>query len=44
MNVTSLLWCLLNGKDGSRPRMCADIGKLTDYIADWLESPPAVAV
>ena len=41
MNVTSLLWCLLSGKDGNKPRQAADICRLTDYIADWLERPRA---
>ena len=39
MNITSLLWCLLSGADGSKPRQAADICKLTDYIAGWLEKP-----
>ena len=44
MNVTSLLWCLLSGNDGSKPRQAADICKLTDYIADWLEKPGAMVI
>jgi Ser/Thr protein kinase RdoA (MazF antagonist) len=44
MNITSLLWLLLKGKDGDRPRMCADICKLTDHIADELEKPKAAAI
>lgn len=44
MNLLSLLYCLLGGKQGNKPRQCADISKLTDYIADWLDAPRAASV
>jgi hypothetical protein len=43
MNITSLLWILRNCANGDRPRTVADIARLTDYIADWLDSPQAKA-